>query len=226
MADPRGEVLAVPRSKAEAARTYDRISPVYDLEWLFERRCVGTGLDALAPRPGEAILEIGVGTGRALRGIARRVGPGGRAFGLDISPGMLAVTRRRLGRARVEGWTALVRGDGARLPYRPGSFDAVFMSFVLELFDTPEIPAVLGDVRRVLRPTGRVVLVAMSKEGRDSPMGRAYEVLHRAWPTLLDCRPILPLRALTEAGFRPRATRLTWVYGIPVDVVAALPEAA
>ncbi len=76
----------------------------------------------------------------------------------------------------------------------------------------------------MLRPDGRVGLVSMSKEGEQTAMGRLYERLHGAWPQIFDCRPILPARALAEAGLRPRTTKHRRVYGIPVDVVVGVRE--
>src|SRR5665811_2222448 len=142
---PQASVLRVLQTKDETRAFYDKISGVYDL--LAERSeepVRQTGLDKLAPAAGERVLEIGYGTGHCLVKIAEAVGPEGKVFGIDLSEGMRARARERLEREHLIDSVELSCGDATRLPYRDGSMDAVFMSFTLELFDTPEIPQVLA----------------------------------------------------------------------------------
>jgi len=212
-------VLRVLRSRYETRRFYDKICHVYDL--LAERSEEPVrlaGLVLLNPQPGERVLEVGSGTGHSLARIAEAVGPAGRAYGIDLSPGMLDVARQRMQDAEVLDRVALLVGDGTALPFADGSIDAAFMSFTLELFDTDEIPLVLGECLRVLRPGGRIVVVAVSKEEEDGIGVRVYEWTHEHFPNLLDCRPIYARRALESAGFQVIEVerRAMWV---PVEVV-------
>ena len=62
--------------------------------------------------------------------------------------------------------------------------DGIFMSFTLELFDTPDIPRVLAECNRVLKPGGRLVVVGMSKEGPQGLLIRAFEWTHQHFPNL------------------------------------------
>ena len=127
------------------------------------RRCARRGW-TVEPRLG-TILELGFGTGHGLAALARAVGPTGAVFGLDLPRRWSKLAKDRLAKAGLLERCQLRRGDATALPYPPDALDAVFMSFTLELFDTPEIPSVLGECKRVLRPGGRIVVVGMSKDG-------------------------------------------------------------
>ncbi len=214
------DVLPVPRTKAKAKEVYDRISPFYDsLTGPFEREFAKRGLDRLSVEKGEEVLEIGFGPGRCLLQIAERVGPEGRAYGIDLSHGMIEVSRRRLEKAGLWDRVEICCGDAVRLPFRSSAFDAVFMSFTLELFDTPEIPEVLREVRRVLRTSGRVGIVSMSKEDGDSFLVSLYEWGHRRWPKYLDCRPIYVERSMTQAGYEIKERERPALLGMPAEIV-------
>ncbi len=218
-----GSVLPVSRTKQEARRFYDSISVFYDLlAGRFERSYAEAGLDRLSIRAGERVLEIGFGTGHCLRRIAQSIKPNGRAYGVDLSLGMVEVTRRRLRRTSLTGIVELCCGDAQVLPFRAGVFDAVFMSFTLELFDTPDIPRVLAEMRRVLKPGGRLGAVSMSKEGETGALLRLYEWAHTKWPAYVDCRPIWLGRALEAAGFRIYSKERASMFGLPGEIVVAL----
>ncbi|HEX77625.1 MAG TPA: methyltransferase domain-containing protein [Dehalococcoidia bacterium] len=68
---------------------------------------------------------------------------------------------------------------------------AIYMASTLELFDTPDIPRVLQEIKRVLKPRGRLVVASMSREGHEnSKFLRFYEWLHQRFPRYASCRPI------------------------------------
>ena len=106
----------------------------------------------LDPRPGERILDVGFGRGEALRFIAHRVAPTGRAVGVENSAA--AVTRlNTVGEvARMMALTAAAEA----LPFMEGTFDAVLCVNVLEAL--PDRTRALADMRRVLRSGGRVLV--------------------------------------------------------------------
>ncbi len=216
------DILPVARTKTEAKRFYDCVSVVYDhLTRAFERRFAEMALRCLDVREGETVLEVGFGSGHCLTSIARAVGQEGAAHGIDISRGMLAVARKKLVRSRLADRAHPVLGDAARLPYTESVFDAVFMSYTLELFDTAEIPGVLEDMRRVLRPGGRLAVASLSREGDRSLMLRLYEWAHVRWPKYADCRPIYVERSLRDAGFEIRSKQMVRWFGLPNEIVVA-----
>ena len=215
-------VLRVTRSKEVARQSYDRLSRWYDMlaassEWKYTQ----LGLQMLAAQEGERILELGFGTGNALLELGRDVGSSGLISGIDISEGMLNIASEKLETAGLSEHVKLDCGDGAALPYDVSEFDAVFMSFTLELFDTPEIPVVLGECLRVLKPNGRMVVVAMVKKERDNLAVRLYEWAHAKLPNYVDCRPIMLRRDLQRSGFNLQKVSERMMWGLPLEIALA-----
>jgi demethylmenaquinone methyltransferase/2-methoxy-6-polyprenyl-1,4-benzoquinol methylase len=218
-------VLRVFQTKDETKAFYNKIAHVYDLlAEHSEQPMREAGLKMLAAQPGEKALEIGFGTGHCVVELAEAVGPSGRVYGIDISDEMRRLTDHLAAKKSVADRVELACGDAEQLPYEVESFDGVFMSFTLELFDTPEIPRVLAECRRVLKPDGRLVVVAVSKDGRPGLVIKAFEWTHRHFPNLMDCRPIYVRAALEAAGFtiKQAETRHMWV---PVEIVLGVKEA-
>lgn len=216
-------ISRVSRPKERARAFYDRISPVYDiLAGGAERRLLLEGLRLLDAGPGDDVLEIGFGTGRALVGLAETVGETGSVRGIDLSEKMGRVALKRLREAGLAGRVELKAGDAAVLPFEDRSFDAAFIGFTLELFDSPEIPRVLSECVRVLRPSAKICVVSMSLPSRRGPALRVYEAMHALFPTAVDCRPIHAARSLAESGFEVVASRPAAMFRLPVDVTLAL----
>ena len=142
----RNQILPVFQTREQTRSFYNKISRVYDLlSDRSEAPMRKAGLDLLNARVGESVLEIGFGTGHSLVALAKAVGLSGKLFGLDLADKMLKLAKAGLlERARLR------CGDAAQLPYADSSLNGVFLSFTLELFDTPEIPKVLRECKRVL----------------------------------------------------------------------------
>ena len=175
-------------------------------------------MDLLKPKAGERILEIGFGTGHSLAVLAEAVGSDGKVFGLDLSDEMVRLGEKNLAKAGLLERAQLRCGDAAQLPYEENTMDAVFMSFTLELFDTPEIPKVLSECRRVLKMNGRIVVVGMSKEGEHEPIIGGFEWAHKHFPNFIDCRPIYVRKALEEADFQILKALKKHMW-IPVEII-------
>jgi len=215
-------VRPVKRTKAQAQANYNRLSRWYD--WLAgssEAKYRRMGEQVLHPQPGERLLEIGFGTGQALVSLAEAVGARGCVCGLDLSDGMAAVARQRLSQADLTERVDLILGDAAQAPFAENSFDAIFISFTLELFDTPEIPIVLHQCIRMLRPPGRLVVVTLVKTQRPNFAERIYEWFHERMPVAVDCRPIPAQQAVQAAGYKITAVTAEKMWGLPVEIIAA-----
>lgn len=213
----------VTRSRTQARQVYDRTSRWHRfVEEPFERRARTAGLDLLRVQPGERVVELGCGAGGALVALTRAVGPMGRVFGLDLSPGMIRQAAARLRRAGLADRAVLLVGDATSIPWPDVSFDALFMAFTLELFDTPEIPPVLAECRRVLRPGGRIGVVSLSRAAPVRWPTRLYERLHDLLPAALDCRPIYAAMAIEAAGFEPVRSKTIPLWGLYAEAVVAV----
>ena len=205
--------------------SYDRIRMAYNLVAApAERRARERGLRLLNALPGEGVLDVGAGTGRALLAIGSAVAPGGHACGLDLSAGMVALAHGRI--SSLGRHAHVLQGDARVLPYRASTFDAALMSFTLELFEAPDIALVLAEIKRVLRPEGRLAIVAMRAGARATALSEAYEWLHRHFPRVIDCRPIDVLSQLQLGGYLPTRTESMSLWGLPVAVVLAKPCAS
>jgi demethylmenaquinone methyltransferase/2-methoxy-6-polyprenyl-1,4-benzoquinol methylase len=138
---------------------FDRISPSYDRMNLLmsmgrDGRWRRLGVRASRAQPGDAALDVCCGTGDFAVELRRAVGPSGRVVGLDFSPQMLAVARRKC--SAVE-WQ---QGDALALPFADGEFAAACVGFgVRNLSDHRRG---FAEMARVVRPGGRVVCLEMS----------------------------------------------------------------
>jgi ubiquinone/menaquinone biosynthesis C-methylase UbiE len=111
--------------------------------------------EVLRPAPGERVLEIGPGTGYYTLDLAEWLGPDGKVEIFDLQQDFLDHTMHRAGE---RGLTNIVptQGDATALPYEDASMDAVVLTAVLG--EIPDRAAALQEIRRVLRPTGRLIV--------------------------------------------------------------------
>lgn len=216
-------ISRVTRSYEDARTGYDRLSRWYDvLAGSAEKKYRERGLEKLSARSGERILEIGFGTGHCLVALARAVGTSGHVIGLDISAGMLAVSQKRLVKEGLSQRVNLRLGNAADMSFLdPESLDGIFISFTLELFDTPDIPRVIQECGHLLKRGGRIAVVSMTKTNPPGVMVRIYEWFHAHLPVYADCRPIFPRQALEENGFAIRESSQMSMWGLPVEIVLA-----
>jgi SAM-dependent methyltransferase len=111
-------------------------------------------LQAVAPNPGESILDIGCGGGETALDLARAVAPDGKVVGIDLSAAVLAFAKRAAnGCKRVR----FVHADAQAFPFEPAAFDAAFSGFGVMFFTDPT--AAFSNIRRSLKPNGRLAFV-------------------------------------------------------------------
>jgi demethylmenaquinone methyltransferase/2-methoxy-6-polyprenyl-1,4-benzoquinol methylase len=150
---------------AESWRMFDRIAPRYDLlnRLLSFRRDVAWRraiVRALPPRDSLRVLDLATGTADVLISLCATPGKIARGVGLDKSAGMIARGREKLARDAGASALDLVRGDACGLGFADETFDAVTMAFGIR--NVPDVPAALREIRRVLRPGGRALILEFS----------------------------------------------------------------
>ena len=118
-------------------------------------------------QPGETVLDVGSGGGIDTILAARRVGPDGKAVGLDILQEMCERGRRHATEAGVEGWTEFVTGEMEDIPLPDESIDVVISNGVLNL--SARKSRALAEMYRLLRPGGRICMADLTVEGELPP---------------------------------------------------------
>ncbi|MGW4090151.1 methyltransferase domain-containing protein [Nocardia sp. NPDC004750] len=165
------------------------------------RRMRAWGHEALAVQSGERVLDIGAGTGTEVIELSDRVGPDGDAVGVDPNPAMLAIARGRAETA--DSRARFVEGTAYNLPFPDGYFDAVRCERVYQHLDDPA--AATGEVARVLRPGGRVLLIdtdwhtVIAHPGDPDVLARLSKAMLATTPNPASGRRLRGL--LTAAGF-------------------------
>jgi ubiquinone/menaquinone biosynthesis C-methylase UbiE len=206
-------------TKDDAQRTFDRWARSYERD-PFSRliaRLQREAWEALELRQGDRLLDVGCGTGAAVRAGAKVVE---RAVGVDLSPKMLAEARER---ARGLSDVEFVEGDSESLPFGDGEFTAVLCTTSLHHYPRPE--AAVREMARVLAPDGRAVI---GDGTSDALVMRAADVLARKFERgHVHFHRAEDLRRLLEsAGFERTERRSLWggTFGIAMGAKASSPS--
>jgi demethylmenaquinone methyltransferase/2-methoxy-6-polyprenyl-1,4-benzoquinol methylase len=169
------------------AADYDRVNRVFALGtggWYRRGAMRRAGL-----RPGQRLLDVAVGTGLVAAEAARVLGDPAAVTGLDLSEGMLAEARRRLG-----GGVRLVQARAEALPVADRSVDFVSMGYALRHLS--DLGLAFAEYRRVLRPGGRVLLLEIGRPDGRAAQAALKAYLGRVVPAL--CRWTAPRRRVGQ----------------------------
>jgi demethylmenaquinone methyltransferase/2-methoxy-6-polyprenyl-1,4-benzoquinol methylase len=210
------------RSPPRLRRLYRGLAPLYEwvVPWISSRaRTLGrTWLDVT---DGDRVLDVGTGPGRSLRALAAAT-PSGWVDGIDLTPAMAARARRRLAASPYDRYRVRV-GRATALPYPDDAYDAVVSSYMVDVLPASDIGAALREMRRVLRPEGRLVLVHLSPPVH--PVERAWAGLARRGSVLLGgARPIALAEPVRRAGFSIEATAARTQLGLRSGLLRARPK--
>jgi len=204
-----------PAGETERIRSiWDREAPRYDRQMrVMERLLFGDGRAWVCSQATGEVLEVAVGTGRNFAFYPDGV----RLIGIDLSPAMLAIARARARRLGLD--VELLEGDAQALAFPDASFDTVVCT--LSLCNIPDPRQAIAEMKRVLRPGGRLLLLdhVRSSVAAVRVVQRLLEVLTTRFEDHLLRRPLVHVRA---EGFRiERDERSKW--GIVERVSAGKP---
>jgi demethylmenaquinone methyltransferase/2-methoxy-6-polyprenyl-1,4-benzoquinol methylase/phosphoethanolamine N-methyltransferase len=166
------------------ARFYDPLVAVATLGRAPAMREQAAELAAL--RPGESVLEVGCGTGELTQRARARVGPSGRVYGIDPSAEMIAVARQKSARKNlgIDYRVATIEA----LPFPEANFDVVLSSLMMHHLPEDLKSLGLGEVRRVLKPDGRLLIVDFKRGSgllRCAPWRPHLPQRHSGWYRLV-----------------------------------------
>ena len=170
-------------------------------------------IEALTLKGGEAILDLATGTGRVARPLSKQM-QSGRIVGVDEALAMLDIGHHHKDPiARYE----LSAGEADKLPFKSGIFDRAFVSFSLHHFGNPA--GVVGEVQRVLKPSGRFVVldpvIEESKDAIDVALeAKINQVFRRTHGEGFRFHTVSSIeRLLTKAGYRvPRKSVISYPF--------------
>jgi ubiquinone/menaquinone biosynthesis C-methylase UbiE len=201
------------------ASQYDAWARVYDWFW---RRYINQTLPVAqrtaAVRSGEQVLDLACGTGELLSRIAEEM-PGAELVGIDVAPGMVARARKKLG-SEAQVW----QGDAHDLPFAENRFDVVVCANTFHYFAQPAV--VLSEVRRVLTPDGRLVVLDWCRDYWSCRLMDAF--LQVADPAHHTCYTLGDLTSLLhDTGFEEQTAvryRFDLVWGMMVTEAVPTPS--
>jgi demethylmenaquinone methyltransferase/2-methoxy-6-polyprenyl-1,4-benzoquinol methylase len=196
----------------ETAPYYDLVNRIFSLgsgKW-YRRRCLlRAGL-----QPGYAVLDVATGTGMIAQAALGIVGARGRVIGIDVSEAMLAVARRKVA-------IALIQGEAARLPLADQSVDFVVMGYAIR--HIADLAGCFREFHRVLKPGGTLLLLEVSSPTRPvfkttlaqylahlvprlshwiTGQAKLRSLMDYHWETMEACiAPSIILETMAQAGF-------------------------
>ena len=182
----------------EVIKYYSWRASNYDAGSRFEIEHHSEAVKLANIQAGQHVLDVACGTGRGTLGLAQAVGPSGTVDGLDLSEAMLAQAQAKVKNLGLDQTVHFKQGNARELPYPDGAFDLVYNGYMFDLIPLDGFAPILSEMKRVLKPGGKLVLVNMSKlDGKKT----FYEIIYAMGWAIMPCRPVLMSSYLETAGF-------------------------
>lgn len=158
---------------------FNRLAPFYDALVRFlaffiggEHRLRQRVVTLIGLRPGDHVLDVACGTGTMATMMAECVGPEGQIVGIDLSPRMIEIAKRKATMPQV----TFRQANAENIPYPDQYFDKATITYALHEMPRAVRHNTLNEVHRVLKPGGRLVVVDYYE-----PRGRCRRALFRLW---------------------------------------------
>lgn len=146
-------------------------------------------------KPGDCVLEVGCGTGTLTLAAKRQAGPSGKAFGIDIIPGMIELSQRKAAQSNED--VTFQVGSIDDIPFSANQFDAVMCSFMIFHMSEAMRCKGIAEIYRVLNPQGRLLVLDLALPTQ--PLPRAIAKMLFGGMLQHDLRELLPL--MEASGF-------------------------
>jgi ubiquinone/menaquinone biosynthesis C-methylase UbiE len=146
-------------------------------------------------KPGDCILEVGCGTGTLTLAAKRQAGPSGKAFGIDVIPGMIELSQRKAAQANED--ITFQLGSVDDIPFSENLFDVVMCSFMIFHMSEDTRRKGIAEIYRVLKPQGRLLVLDLALPAKPLPRAIAKKLLGGMLEH--DLRELLPL--MDASGF-------------------------
>jgi ubiquinone/menaquinone biosynthesis C-methylase UbiE len=186
---------AVSEETERLKRVWEKEAPNYDRRIsLFERVLIADGREWVCSRASGEVLEVAVGTGRNFTFYPQGV----RLTGIDLSPAMLEIARKRAEELGLD--TDLKEGDAQQLPFPDAAFDAVVCT--LSLCNIPDDRMAIAEMKRVLRPGGRLLLLDHVRASSKAWLAAQRMLEPLFWRFSCDHLLRRPLEHVLAEGFR------------------------
>lgn len=184
-------------SEEEVKKYYTWRASNYDVSAGFEQENHAEAVGLANAQEGQRVLVVACGTGRGMIELAQAVGTKGRVDALDLSEHMIEKARDKTEKMGLSDRVHFKQGNARELPYPDETFDIVYNGYMFDLIPFDGFAPILKEMKRVLKPGGKLILLNMSK--RDERKTR-FESLYSRFD-VGPCRPVLMAPYLEPLGF-------------------------
>lgn len=199
------------------AEKYDKASNFYHLIMgVWEIKANKEAIKMANLKQNEIFLDLAAGTGWVFERLLKRA----NGIAIDFSWKMCKQCSK---------YGDAIQANALSLPFKNEAFDVVFSSFLLDLLPLHHIQKALKEMKRILKGNGRVVAVALTKEGKGIKKAARllYEIFYDHWPTIAgyraSSRPIYLSKEIEKAGFKIIKKKFTKIpiFQFPVEICVA-----